>query len=64
MKECEQGEPGYFIVRGGNIMTGYVNQPEQTAKALHRVEAFKGDPLSQETWCAEPVNRHFVVASS
>eukprot|EP00750_Incisomonas_marina_P026566 INCI5924.6.p1 GENE.INCI5924.6~~INCI5924.6.p1 ORF type:complete len:669 (-),score=70.25 INCI5924.6:311-2017(-) len=50
MVECAQGEPGLFVVRGGNIMLEYVNQPKATANALHRIEAFKGDQQSLETW--------------
>eukprot|EP00750_Incisomonas_marina_P026563 INCI5924.3.p1 GENE.INCI5924.3~~INCI5924.3.p1 ORF type:complete len:201 (-),score=34.90 INCI5924.3:43-645(-) len=31
-------------------MLEYVNQPKATANALHRIEAFKGDQQSLETW--------------
>ena len=34
LKDCETGQPGYLITRGGNIMTEYLNNPEATAEAL------------------------------
>eukprot|EP01039_Chlorochromonas_danica_P010169 gene10169-11253_t len=27
LRDCEEGEPGYLITRGGHIMAGYVNVP-------------------------------------
>ena len=30
-----EGQPGYLVCRGGNIMSGYVNNDEATAKAIH-----------------------------
>ena len=35
MVECDAGEPGQLITRGDNLMTGYVNNPSATAKAVH-----------------------------
>jgi len=35
MVECAEGEPGQLVTRGGNIMKGYVANPEATAKAIH-----------------------------
>jgi len=31
---CEPGQPGEVIIRGPNIMTGYLNRPEETAKVM------------------------------
>ena len=33
-KEVEPGIPGYIVTRGGNVMKGYVNKPEETAKVF------------------------------
>ena len=32
--DCEEGQPGYIITRGGHVMKGYVNQPQQTKDAI------------------------------
>jgi acyl-CoA synthetase (AMP-forming)/AMP-acid ligase II len=32
--DCEEGQPGYIITRGGHVMKGYVNQPQQTKEAI------------------------------
>jgi acyl-CoA synthetase (AMP-forming)/AMP-acid ligase II len=32
--DCEEGQPGYIITRGGHVMKGYVNQPQQTMEAI------------------------------
>src|SRR5207302_5897899 len=37
------GEIGELCVRGGNVMQGYWNQPEETAKALRRGWLLTGD---------------------
>lgn len=33
-KEVERGEPGEILIRGYNIMAGYLDDPEQTAEAI------------------------------
>ncbi len=30
MKDCEEGEPGYIVTKGSNLMSKYVNEPEAT----------------------------------
>jgi len=30
LEPCDPGEPGYFVTQGGNLMTGYVSDPEAT----------------------------------
>eukprot|EP00927_Polykrikos_kofoidii_P050450 TRINITY_DN44366_c0_g1_i1.p1 TRINITY_DN44366_c0_g1~~TRINITY_DN44366_c0_g1_i1.p1 ORF type:complete len:621 (-),score=96.03 TRINITY_DN44366_c0_g1_i1:96-1958(-) len=32
--ECSAGEPGQLVTRGGNVMSGYVGQPEKTAEVI------------------------------
>ncbi len=32
--EVERGEPGEIVVRGYNVMAGYLDEPEQTAEAI------------------------------
>jgi acyl-CoA synthetase (AMP-forming)/AMP-acid ligase II len=34
LQDCEPGEPGYLITRGGNVMSEYLNNPQATAEAL------------------------------
>lgn len=36
LKEVEPGHAGYVITRGGNVMSGYVNNPEGTAKVFDK----------------------------
>lgn len=35
MKDCEMSQPGYLITRGGNLMSGYVRDEEETRKVFH-----------------------------
>jgi len=42
-KELGEGEIGEIIVRGPNMMQGYWNKPEQTAKTLRNGWVFTGD---------------------
>lgn len=35
MVECGSGLPGYLVTRGGNLMSGYVKDPEETQKVFH-----------------------------
>ena len=42
-KELRTGEIGELCVRGGNVMQGYWNQPEETAKALRNGWLLTGD---------------------
>ena len=37
------GEVGEICVRGGNVMAGYWNRPEETERALRRGWLFTGD---------------------
>ncbi|GMH77999.1 hypothetical protein TL16_g07621 [Triparma laevis f. inornata] len=34
MVECEAGEPGLLVTKGGNVMKGYVSDPAATVKAF------------------------------
>lgn len=48
-KDVAQGEEGELIVRGPNVMQGYLNKPDETAKALrngwyHTGDLAKSDP--------------------
>jgi long-chain acyl-CoA synthetase len=42
-KRAARGEIGHVVVRAGNVMTGYWNKPEETAKALRAGWYFTGD---------------------
>ena len=42
-RELPPGEVGELIVRGGNVMMGYYNQPEATAQAIRGGWLFTGD---------------------
>jgi long-chain acyl-CoA synthetase len=42
-RELPRGEVGELIVRGGNVMMGYYNQPEATAQAIRGGWLFTGD---------------------
>ena len=42
-RELPPGEVGEVIVRGGNVMSGYYNQPEASAQALRGGWLFTGD---------------------
>jgi len=35
MQNCEPGQPGYLIARGQNVMSGYVNNPQETRAAFY-----------------------------
>ena len=43
LKDCAAGEEGELIVRGPNVMLGYLNKPEETAKALRNGWYHSGD---------------------
>ncbi|WP_197063569.1 class I adenylate-forming enzyme family protein [Novosphingobium malaysiense] len=43
MRDCDPGEEGELIVRGPNVMTGYLNKPEETAKAIRNGWYHTGD---------------------
>lgn len=34
LEPCLEGEPGYLVTQGANIMTGYIGEPEATAAAF------------------------------
>jgi len=42
-KEVAQGEEGEIIIRGPNVMKGYFNKPEETAKAMPNGWLHSGD---------------------
>lgn len=42
-QELPVGQPGELCVRGGNVMQGYWNQPEETARALRNGWLLTGD---------------------
>mmetsp|Transcript_27377 Transcript_27377/g.33425 ORF Transcript_27377/g.33425 Transcript_27377/m.33425 type:complete len:653 (+) Transcript_27377:196-2154(+) len=52
MKACEEGQPGYIITRGGNVMSGYVGNDEATKKALI-YDQVVGDETKQATALAK-----------
>jgi acyl-CoA synthetase (AMP-forming)/AMP-acid ligase II len=35
MEECAEGEPGLLLVKGDNIMSGYIKNPTATKEAIH-----------------------------
>lgn len=43
LRDCAPGEQGELIVRGPNVMAGYLNKPEETAKALRDGWYHSGD---------------------
>ncbi|CDO36443.1 class I adenylate-forming enzyme family protein [Novosphingobium sp. KN65.2] len=43
LKDCAPGEEGELIVRGPSVMAGYLNKPEETAKALRDGWYHSGD---------------------
>jgi acyl-[acyl-carrier-protein]-phospholipid O-acyltransferase / long-chain-fatty-acid--[acyl-carrier-protein] ligase len=46
MQPCAQGEPGLLLVRGPNIMQGYLGRPEKTAEVLREGWYNTGDIAS------------------
>ena len=40
--DCEEGEPGYVITRGGNLMSGYVKDEEATREVMHEDGWYSG----------------------
>jgi acyl-CoA synthetase (AMP-forming)/AMP-acid ligase II len=40
--DCDEGEPGYLITRGQNVMAGYVKDEESTAAVLHEGGWYSG----------------------
>ena len=34
MEPCNEGEPGYFVTRGNNLMSGYVNDSDATTRVF------------------------------
>ncbi|HKT84729.1 MAG TPA: class I adenylate-forming enzyme family protein [Novosphingobium sp.] len=43
LEDCPPGQEGELIVRGPNVMLGYLNKPEETAKALRKGWYHSGD---------------------
>lgn len=43
LKDCDAGEEGELIVRGPNLMQGYLNKPEETARAVRNGWYHTGD---------------------
>lgn len=43
LRDCDCGEEGELIVRGPSVMQGYLNKPEETAKALRSGWYHTGD---------------------
>ncbi|MBC7253700.1 MAG: long-chain fatty acid--CoA ligase [Actinobacteria bacterium] len=48
-KELERGEVGELIVRGPNVMKGYYNKPEETAKVLKDGWLYTGDMVYMDS---------------
>lgn len=46
--EVPQGEVGEIVIQGGNVMKGYFNQPEETAKTLRGGWLHTGDMAYQD----------------
>ncbi|HUV38733.1 MAG TPA: class I adenylate-forming enzyme family protein [Planctomycetota bacterium] len=40
--DCDEGEPGYLITRGDNVMSGYVKDPEATREVMHEGGWYSG----------------------
>ena len=40
--DCDEGEPGYLITRGENLMSGYVKNPEATREVMHEDGWYSG----------------------
>lgn len=43
LRDCDPGQEGELIVRGPNLMLGYLNKPEETGKALRNGWYHTGD---------------------